>query len=574
MVLPFCRYFKYQGINSIRVNPLRPELIAVASQSPHVHVFDRRMCSLRSLESDVTVSLRTGYTITGFAHPVMQLKYPVRELLWQSSKPPDVERDIRPSYVSWASNGDKLVANYSSGPAVTWSTCMEMRNGGDQKEEVHSSWTVKALRTGGSMYEVADPNEVDAYWEKYKRTVPFDVDGSMKDLYRVSTCEDIIEPRPTAELPSSPWTSKKVIARASLEELQDIEINELVRDIAQEYSMFVHEYPGTPDLEKEFLWLLFGEYTLRTGHTLACNLLYLVAHPLSSLNFEHAASFIGQMVARRLWPLRLVDDPDAPEGEWMAELEVVEYANSLLNMARSSWVNRHFHSKRKERTIGARYDRLFVEILEALLEEQEQRPGSFDREYWTGKGCYDAFGVSLSHVEAGYIEAWIKYFAQVGSGSADDLPKPNTPIMLLGSETKSFEQMYCYHSNENTDIKEAVFFGADNSFVLCASDSGTVLAYDEMGELVCYLETDAAIANCVRPHPRLPIIAWYVTSDHVFAGTNARPDIPPTMSTILASTYSALARIWQKLGYRRDGQNFLPIFGNYRACRCEGPPPG
>ena len=89
----------------------------------------------------------------------------------------------------------------------------------------------------------------------------------------------------------------------------------------------------------------------------------------------------------------------------MAELEVVEYANSLLNMARSSWVNRHFHSKRKERTIGARYDRLFVEILEALLEEQEQRPGSFDREYWTGKGCYDAFGVSRSHEEAGYIEA-------------------------------------------------------------------------------------------------------------------------------------------------------------------------
>ena len=80
----------------------------------------------------------------------------------------------------------------------------------------------------------------------------------------------------------------------------------------------MNEQPGNPDLDKEFLWLLFGEYSLRVGPTLACNLLYLVAHPLACLNFEIAASFISQMVARRLWPLRFVDDPDPPDGEWMA----------------------------------------------------------------------------------------------------------------------------------------------------------------------------------------------------------------------------------------------------------------
>ena len=83
----------------------------------------------------------------------------------------------------------------------------------------------------------------------------------------------------------------------------------------------------------------------------------------------------------------------------------------------------------------------------------------------------------------------------------------NTPITLLGyGPSDAFKQLYCYHSNENTDIKEATFFAGD-SFVLAASDSGNVLVYDESAELVCALESDSMIANCVRPHPKLPVIA-------------------------------------------------------------------
>jgi len=75
--------------------------------------------------------------------------------------------------------------------------------------------------------------------------------------------------------------------------------------------------------------------------------------------------------------------------------------------------------------------------------------------------------------------------------------------------------VYVYHSNNDTDIKEAVFFGSDDSFVMCASDSGAVAVYDEVGEVVCYLESDETIANCVRPHPSLPIIATSGIDDTV-----------------------------------------------------------
>jgi hypothetical protein len=294
-----------------------------------------------------------------------------------------------------------------------------------------------------------------------------------------------------------------------LEELREVDVNSVLQNIAQEFSMFVNEHPGRPDLDKEFLGLLFGEYSLRVGPTLACNLLESVAHPLAHLNFEIAASFISQMVSRRLWPLGNIDDQDCPDGEWMSGMEVTQFAEMVLSRSRKLWVSRNFHSKRKERTIGARYERVFDELWEALVEEQELRPGTFDRGYWTGDDCREAFGFVLGHVEAGYIEAWVKYFARVGDGPVAESTR-NTPIMLLGAQSRSFEQMYCYHSNENTDIKEAVFFGADDSFVLCASDSGAVAVYDEMAELLSYMEGDATIANCVRPHPRLPIIAWYV----------------------------------------------------------------
>ena len=197
----------------------------------------------------------------------------------------------------------------------------------------------------------------------------------------------------------------------------------------------------------------------------------------------------------------------------MSELEISGYARAVTRLSTTFWVNRHCDSRRKERTIAARYEQTFVELIRKLVEEQERWPGKFNRGYWTGEGCKAVFGLKLSLVEAGIIEAWIEYFRRVraagGNIASSAVNAINTPVTLLGYPSDSFKQLYCYHSNENTDIKEATFGGDafGDAFVLAASDSGAVCVYSEDGELVCALESDSMIANCVRPHLRLPLLA-------------------------------------------------------------------
>jgi len=290
------RYVKYQGVNSIRVNPVRPELMAVASQSPHVHVFDRRMVSLGALEETPRVSLRTGFT-TRHAGPVGVLVYPVRELMLQRAMPTEVEVDIRPSYVSWGERGDLLVASYSSGPCVTWSwSAGEAVEAGEAGEDC----VVEARRSGGSVYDV-DPEQVDSYWARYKETVPFDVERSMSDLSRVRTTPVSTSVSTASNASDSLRSLKQTLGRLSWEDIVgDVDVDELFRGIASEYGGWLTDDPGRPDMEKEFLLLLWGELMVRTSVTKACDLLYSVAHPLVSMSFEVAGAFILSMVGMEL----------------------------------------------------------------------------------------------------------------------------------------------------------------------------------------------------------------------------------------------------------------------------------
>jgi WD40 repeat protein len=493
----FSKYGKYRGISSVRVNQQRPEMIAVATQSPDVLVFDRRMTSLTVAESQVEIGLGTGCARPNDV-PLMQLKYPVREMLRHAEfGMGEAELDIRPTYLSWGSKGDKIVATYSSGPAVTWSTTLEEPRGICSGPHVTCK---KAHHT----YKVEDVDAIEKYWNEYCFNIPFDVEQSMSDLRRVSTGYGM------SMDDSSPIRGmKRALSEAvSWEELNQIEYWDILREIGTTFSLFVHEDPGVPDLDKEFLSLLYGEYTFRIGPRIASNLLYLIAKPLYELCFEFAAAFIAQMVSQQVWSFSLVDDSDCIEGEWMTRSEVEDYANNLTKLAKVSWVKRHFNSRRKERTIGARMEEQFIGVVRAMVTAASS--GTFDPTHWAGMECSNSHGFSLSNVEASYIKAWVTYFSRSRSDKS-----ANTPVMLLGFPSRSFHQVYVYHSNNDTDIKEAVFFGSDDSFVMCASDSGAVAVYDEVGEVVCYLESDETIANCVRPHPSLPIIATSGIDDTV-----------------------------------------------------------
>lgn len=69
-------------------------------------------------------------------------------------------------------------------------------------------------------------------------------------------------------------------------------------------------------------------------------------------------------------------------------------------------------------------------------------------------------------------------------------------------------QRFVGHCNCATDIKEAAFLGQRDELVAAGSDDGRVFIYNsETGEVVQALQADEDVANCVQPHPSLPLLA-------------------------------------------------------------------
>jgi len=69
-------------------------------------------------------------------------------------------------------------------------------------------------------------------------------------------------------------------------------------------------------------------------------------------------------------------------------------------------------------------------------------------------------------------------------------------------------QRYVGHCNSVTDIKEAVFLGADDQLVACGSDDGRVFIYDAAtGELIMAATADSEVVNCCQGHPHLSLLA-------------------------------------------------------------------
>lgn len=106
--------YPYRGVSSIRINPSRPEMLAVTSQDTHVYIFDRRKLSPHSLNSR---SFSDSASYVG-GEPILDLTCPsvdMRTYLINASK------YLYPTYVTFGSGGDKVLATYFQGPAVSWS---------------------------------------------------------------------------------------------------------------------------------------------------------------------------------------------------------------------------------------------------------------------------------------------------------------------------------------------------------------------------------------------------------------------------------------------------------------------
>ncbi|GMR43970.1 hypothetical protein PMAYCL1PPCAC_14165 [Pristionchus mayeri] len=101
-------------------------------------------------------------------------------------------------------------------------------------------------------------------------------------------------------------------------------------------------------------------------------------------------------------------------------------------------------------------------------------------------------------------------------------------------------QRYTGHSNDNTDIKEAGFFGPNEEYVLAGSDSGHIFVYDrQTADIAVLLKGDSQIVNSVQAHPTLPLIAASGLDEdaHLFAPYNAG-QLPRTPEASGRMTYA------------------------------------
>ncbi|KAF0683471.1 Aste57867_24505 [Aphanomyces stellatus] len=82
---------------------------------------------------------------------------------------------------------------------------------------------------------------------------------------------------------------------------------------------------------------------------------------------------------------------------------------------------------------------------------------------------------------------------------------PNINGVSVNTDTL---RRYIGYSNIQTDIKEAKFFGIDDSHIVAGSDDGRAYIWEkESGQLVNALQADEDIVNCVQCHPFQPCLA-------------------------------------------------------------------
>lgn len=129
---------------------------------------------------------------------------------------------------------------------------------------------------------------------------------------------------------------------------------------------------------------------------------------------------------------------------------------------------------------------------------------SSTKEVWRrimdGEEVPERFARELKALEAAEKRLLEKFDSEVlwGVRSSDDIPC----------------RRFHGHKSEQTDIKEARFFGSDNQVVLSGSDDGFVYIWSATtSEVLTRVMADEQIVNCVLPHPyRSMIIASGIDS--------------------------------------------------------------
>lgn len=424
------RLLSESGFSSVRVNPVRPEMLAVGGWSDNVFVFDRRKLGPASLAS-MSDSPPRDHGISN-ADPLLILNFPFQIHIPGSA-------GLHPTYVSFGNRGDKLVATYQAGPAVVWSTLNS------------DAATATSLRSH------------------------FDTDRSLGDV--------------------TFFGNDRNVDAARSERILNGLLHENVARHGKDYSRRILKQALAED-----------PYNYRVHEALVLS--YLQNH--SSLDYSLFALMHAECCLRYA-PAYLFD----PYSSLLMSLDNAGLDIAALYMFHH--IHRKFDGKSREYHIAKSADeytmlkdRLLSEVSQAMKSPsktqvhemiQKALDGKLDVEYWLNKFHHHediSWSMNRFRAELEYIQA---------CGVSYKERKP-MPLFTLGYFPQNFLQSYSYHTNIKTGIKEAVFFGSDDSHVICASDSGLTLVYEAgSGEVAQIFRGDYQICNCVRPHPTKPVIA-------------------------------------------------------------------
>lgn len=112
--------------------------------------------------------------------------------------------------------------------------------------------------------------------------------------------------------------------------------------------------------------------------------------------------------------------------------------------------------------------------------------------------------------------------------SDDEFWKPS----LLNEKAVNCDvvRRYIGYCNNETDIKEAAFFGNNDAYIVAGSDDGRAYIWNKAtGKLVNAIVADESIVNCVRPHPIDSCLATSGIEDVIrLWSPTGDPDTAPT----------------------------------------------
>ncbi|GMT00662.1 hypothetical protein PENTCL1PPCAC_22836 [Pristionchus entomophagus] len=135
--------------------------------------------------------------------------------------------------------------------------------------------------------------------------------------------------------------------------------------------------------------------------------------------------------------------------------------------------------------------------------------------------------------------------------------------------TRDYSSRYCGHINNQTDIKEAAFFGPNEEYVMAGSDSGHIFVYSrDDSSILTLLKGDTSIVNCISPHPRLPIVAASGLDEQflLFSPFNASP--MPLETDSHRMTYSQAEPILARQSTRNLVRELVRM-GDFDEERCQ-----